>query len=457
MVNTDGSNSGPDDSDRRDEEIDGFPIVGIGASAGGLEAFKRLLQALPADPGMAFVLIPHLDPEHRSLMAEILTRISAMPVLEVNDEPLIERNHVYVIPPNRTMLVTDGHLKLTPREALHGQHRSIDAFLRSLAENQTDHAIGVILSGTGTDGTLGLEAIKAQGGITFAQDDSAQQDSMPRSAVAAGCVDFVLPPEAIAAELARIARHPYVALGNGPPAEAVIIGEALPANEFNKVLQLLQQATGVDFSGYKATTLKRRIERRMLLQGIEGLDDYLRLLQAETSELQNLSRDVLISVTAFFREPECFDTIKRQILPEIFRKRTGNAPVRMWVPGCASGEEAYSLAIIIAEFASEQGIEVPTQIFATDLNEQSIGKARLGLYSKNIQEDVSRTAKPVFCRNRRWVSGGEAHSRNVRLRPAKRLGRPTVLTARPDKLPQSAHLSGTGFPKALAAIAPLRH
>ena len=386
MENENSSNSGVAASSK--SQVPKFPIVGIGASAGGLEAFKQLFQALASDLEMAFVLIPHLDPEHRSLMPEILTRVTSMPVMQVTDEPLIERNHVYVIPPNRTMLLTDGHLKLVPREALQGQHRSIDAFLRSLAEDQTHHAIGIILSRTGTDGTLGIEAIKAEGGITFAQDDSAQHNSMPRSAVAAGCIDFVLAPDGIAEELARIARHPYVAHEDRPAPE-VVSKESPAESDLSKILRLLHDTTGVDFTGYKSTTLYRRITRRMLLHRIEELGDYVHMLQIDGDELQSLCRDVLISVTAFFRDAACFETIKHKVLPEIFRDRSRTEPVRVWVPGCSSGEEAYSLAITISEFAAEQEVKVPVQIFATDLNEHSITKARLGLYSKNIAQDVS--------------------------------------------------------------------
>ncbi len=364
-----------------------FPIVGIGASAGGLVAFKQLLQALPTDLGMAFVLIPHLAPEHRSLMAEILSRETPMPVLEVHDEPLIEHNKVYVIPPNRTMLLANGHLKLVPREELQGQHRSIDAFFRSLAEDQSNRAIGIILSGTGNDGTLGAEAIKAGGGITFAQDESAQQDSMPRSAIASGCVDFVFAPEEMATELARIANHPYLVTTS--PAQEALSAQTGSENDSRKILGLLYDNTGIDFSGYKSTTLYRRMMRRMLLRRLEKPSEYVRLLETDSGELQSLCRDLLISVTAFFRDPACFDTLKREILPEILRERARGEPIRIWVIGCATGEEAYSLAITLAELASEEGRDIPAQIFATDLNDNGVIKARIGLYSKNIVEDVS--------------------------------------------------------------------
>ncbi|MGH7779032.1 MAG: CheR family methyltransferase [Candidatus Binataceae bacterium] len=388
MANEDSTHSGVLPISVAKDQIPKFPIVGIGASAGGLEAFKLLFQALPPDLGMAFVLIPHLDPEHSSLMPEILTRMTSMPVTQVTDELQIERNHVYVIPPNRTMLLVNGHLKLMPREGLRGQPRSIDVFLRSLAEDQKHQSIAIILSGTGSDGTLGVEAVKAEGGITFAQDDSAQQNSMPRSAAAAGCIDFVLAPEGIAAELARIARHPYLGVGDSPR-QQIISEESLAESDLNKILQLLHDTTGVDFIRYKSVTFLRRITRRMVLHRIEDLAGYFRKLEIDADELQSLYRDLLISVTAFFRDASCFDTIKQKLLPEVFRGRSRSEPVRVWVLGCSSGEEAYSLAITISEFTAEQGIKVPVQIFATDLNEHSIMKARLGLYSKNIVQDVS--------------------------------------------------------------------
>ncbi|OWK43133.1 chemotaxis protein CheB [Fimbriiglobus ruber] len=365
-----------------------FPIVGIGASAGGLDAFKQLLQALPADTGAAFVLVQHLAPTHVSMLADILARSTTMPVVEVKDEPRVTPNCVYVIPPNRTMVMIDGHLRLLPREEGRGQHRPVDAFLRSLAEQDSHQAVGVILSGTGTDGTFGLAAIKAEGGITFAQDGTAQQDGMPKSAIAAGCVDFILPPDEIAAELARIGRHPYVT--PDPPGPLAAAGnEPLPSAAVGNVLQLLHKTTGVDFRNYRSTTLYRRITRRMLLHKLDGLDEYLRLLRSDAAEVQSLYRDILISVTAFFRDPQSIDALKTTVFPALLKGRTRNEPVRVWVLGCSTGEEAYSIAIAIAECVADRGTQVPAQIFATDLNEHGIAKARAGLYAKNIVQDVS--------------------------------------------------------------------
>ena len=361
-----------------------FPIVGVGASAGGLEAFTQMLSALPVDTGMAFVLVQHLAPTRASLLAEILSRTTAMPVMEVQEELRVAPNHVYVIPPDRNMVISQDTLQLLPRQEGRGQNRPIDVFFRSLAEHQKHQAIGVILSGTATDGTLGLEEIKAEGGITFAQDDTAQQDSMPCSAVASGCVDFVLPPDEIAREIDRIARHPYVA--PVPPAKGTA-----PAGDpdLRKILETVRRGTGVDFSQYKASTLHRRIARRMVVHRIDGLQDYARFLRKNPDEVATLYRDMLINVTSFFRGPETFEALKTKILPKLFKDRSRHEPLRIWVPGCSTGEEAYSLAIICAELAEARGKPAAVQIFATDLNGAAIDKARAGVYEKSIEHDVS--------------------------------------------------------------------
>jgi two-component system, chemotaxis family, CheB/CheR fusion protein len=361
-----------------------FPIVGVGASAGGLEAFSQLLHALPVDTGMGFVLVQHLSPTRPSLLAEILSRTTAMPVEEVRDEPRVEPNHVYVIPPDRDMIVAAGKLHLLPRHDARGQHLPIDYFLRSLAADQKHQAIGVILSGTATDGTLGLEEIKAEGGITFAQDDTAQQSSMPRSAIASGCVDFVLPPDEIGREVGRIARHPYVA-------QAAPAGRKTPKADldFIRILATVRRVTGIDFTQYKISTLYRRITRRTVLLKMEGLREYARFLAKNPGEAEALYRDILINVTSFFRNPEMFEQLKAEVFPRLFKDRSRHEPVRIWVVGCSTGEEAYSLAIACAEFAEAGGSRAPVQIFATDLNGTGIDKARAGVYSQAITQDVS--------------------------------------------------------------------
>ena len=310
-----------------------FPIVGIGASAGGVEAFSQILRALPADTDMGFVLILHLDPTHASLLTEILSRATSMPVSEVTDQMAVEPNHVYVIPPGVNMDITRGILRLSPRTHLRGQQRTIDHFLQSLAEDQHHRAIGVILSGSATDGTLGLEAIKAEGGLTFAQDETAQHGSMPKSAVAAGCVDLVLPPAAIAQEIARISRHPFLARETEEQVEAV-------EPSLKHVLDQLRGVTGVDFSQYKRNTLYRRIVRRAVLHQMEALKDYAQFLQSNPAEVEALFQDVLINVTSFFRNPGAFDVLKTRVFPALTRDRSRHDPLRLWVIGCSTGEEA---------------------------------------------------------------------------------------------------------------------
>lgn len=389
-----------------------FPIVGIGASAGGLEAFSQLLHHLPADTGLAFVLVQHLDPAHESALTDLLARTTTMPVCEVTNNLIVKPNHVYVIPPNADLALNGGQLRLLPRHQTAGAPRAIDFFLQSLAQDRHDQAIGVILSGTASDGTLGLEAIKAECGITFAQDESAKYDSMPRSAIAAGSVDFVLSPENIARELARIASHPCVkggrllssansAASQSAQAESAFPGQLAfssaepgrgrPAAEepdFKKVLLLLRSHSGVDFSLYKPSTIERRIFRRMVLNKSETLAAYASSLRGNDNELDALYADVLISVTSFFRNPEAFAALKRRAFPRLLQPPREGA-LRVWVPGCSTGQEAYSLAMAYLEFCEHHSRAPKLQVFATDLNEALLDKARRGLYAKNLLLEVS--------------------------------------------------------------------
>ena len=387
----------------------GCPIVGIGASAGGLEAFTQLLKRLPGDTGLGFVLVQHLDPQHPSALAHLLARATAMPVREVTNNLRVEPNHVYVIPPNTNLGIARGVLRLLPRAQNRTALRSIDLFFEALAQDQRERAIGVILSGTATDGTLGLEAIKAAGGLTFAQDDSARYDSMPRSAVAAGCVDAVLSPENIAKQLTQIARHPYVA-GRTPrlPALANRImrpvapgGTAIPPerategaadrsdhNAFNKILLLLHNHSGVDFSLYKTPTIHRRITRRAVLNQKENLTAYAASLRGNAQELDALYADALINVTSFFRNPDAFAVLKQKVFSKLLQQ-DGDDPLRAWVLGCSTGQEAYSLAMAFAECAEKAPRPRKLQVFATDLNNANLDKARHGFYAKNLVLDVS--------------------------------------------------------------------
>jgi len=363
-----------------------FPVVGVGASAGGLEAFTQLFRHLPPDPGMAFVLIQHLAPAHESMLTELLSKTTAMPVKEVKDGMNVEPNNVYVIPPDSEMVIFHGVLHLTPREKARGQYMPVDSFLRSLSQDRRNNAIAVIMSGSGSDGSMGIRAVKGEGGIVFAQDETSKYDGMPKSAIATDCVDFVLPPDKIAAELLRIRRHPYLAaVRSGETAQIMPEQE----NDLNKIFIMLRLAKGVDFTSYKRSTIMRRINRRLLLQKIDGIDKYAAFLRKNPSEMETLYQDVLINVTSFFREPDAFEALKRSVFPRIVNKATGDAPVRIWVPACSTGEEAYSIAMTLAEYMDENKISRPVQLFATDIDDMAVEKARRGIYSENIVKDVS--------------------------------------------------------------------
>ena len=333
---------------------------------------------------MAFVLIQHLDPKHESQLPEVLSRTTAMPVLAVTDRLRVEPDHVYVIPPNADMTIGGGVLTLTPRARVDA-YRPIDHFFRSLARERGGRVIGVVLSGTGSDGTLGLRAIKAEDGIAFVQDEkSAKHAGMPESARAVA--DFVLPPAGIARELVRIAGHPYV---NQSLPSAAGPGPAEGAADVSAVLRVLRTATGVDFSQYKAASVRRRIARRMLVQKIDDLGTYASYLRHTPHEAQALCDDILIKVTAFFRDPEGFEALRRSVFPSLVKERAADEPIRIWVPGCATGEEAYSLVICLMEFLEETDSHIPIQMFATDLSADAISRARAGMFPASIENEVA--------------------------------------------------------------------
>jgi two-component system CheB/CheR fusion protein len=362
-----------------------FPIVAIGASAGGLEAMTTFLDALPADTGMAYVYVQHLDPSHESMLPEILAWHTKMTVLHAKHLLPIKKNHLFIIPPNKNMAIIDGVLTLKPREAKPSIHMPIDKFFISLAEKQKDGAIGIVLSGNANDGTLGLRAIKTAGGFTFAQDESAKFQSMPKSAFAEGVVDMVLPPKKIAEELRRIsANKDFIT-----KVFSEDVADDLPVEDFDAIISLLKKATGVDFKNYKVNTIQRRILRRLLLQKFETLKEYARYLKQNTNEIQALYQDLLINVTAFFRDPDAVEYLKKTILPKILKSKKASEATRMWVPACSSGEEAYSLAMILTEIAGDSISHTPIQIFASDLSDQAIAKARIGLYSKADLQGVT--------------------------------------------------------------------
>ena len=362
----------------------GFAIVGLGASAGGLEAFEQFFSQMPPKSGLAFVLVSHLDPGHVSILTEILQRSTAMPVLEAEDQMLVVPDTVYVIPPNRDMAIFRGALQLSVPEEPRGQRMPIDAFLRSLAEDQGERAVGIVLSGTGTDGSLGLRAVLGAGGVTLVQEPgTAKYDGMPSSAIKAGYATHVLPvekmPAALVAGVRKHVVHP----------DAHLPSTQVPPGGMNRLLSLLRTATGHDFSLYKKSTIGRRIERRMAQHELTDVEVYSRYLKEHPAEAQALVKELLINVTSFFRDPEAFVVLKQEILPQLFADKPVDYVFRVWVAGCASGEEAYSIAMLLREFMDETEREFKVQIYATDLDDDAIAVARAGLYPPNVAADLS--------------------------------------------------------------------
>ena len=371
-----------------------FPVVALGASAGGLEAFTRVLRRLPADTGMAFVLIQHLAPQHISQLSSLLARETSMPVIEVEHGTPVQPNHVFVIPPNKLMSISRGLLDLAPRLESTGVPMPIDHFFRSLARDQRGGAIGVVLSGMDSDGALGLQAIREEGGLAIAQsEDSAKFAGMPHNAAGAGPVDLILPPEAIAGELARIGRQPpaiqELTRGTGD-------GEPPDDRQLNTILALLRKATGIDFREYRRGVLRRRIARRMLLQRQSGLEQYAAHLRTNDPELMALYEDILINVTSFFRDPDTFRALENQILPALLRNASPNAPIHVWVPGCSTGQEVYSVAMCLIESVSKLGSPVAIQLFGTDLSERVLLKARSAVYQENELAPLSDERRRRF-------------------------------------------------------------
>ena len=391
-------------TDPPDSGSPSFPVVGIGASAGGLSAFKKFFSHMPADSGMAFVLVPHLAPTHESLMVELLARQTTMPVCEAADGMPIEPNRVYIIPPNKYLAIAEGRLQLSTPAKNHGAQTAIDFFFRSLAAEKHERAIGVILSGTSSHGTLGLKEIKLVGGMVMAQQpETAEYDQMPRSAIATGLVDFVLPPEQMPDALVEYAHHPYVN-GNLEPT-----AEEAAREQLGRVLAVLKARTKYDFRSYRKNMLLRRVQRRMGLCHIEQIQDYLDYLRENPDEVTKLYKDLLIGVTGFFRDPEAFQVLQERVIPDLI-ERSGrsdsnlspavsakygpmdSAPprtIRVWTPACATGEETYTLAMLFIEQFTEAKHMADIQIFATDIDEQALETARQGIYSDNSTAEIS--------------------------------------------------------------------
>lgn len=359
-----------------------FPIVGIGASAGGLEALEEFFRHTPANSGMAFVLVQHLDPNHASLLTEILQRTTAMKVIEAQDQQSVAANCVYVIPPNRDMAIFHGKLQLSIPNEPRGHRMAIDAFLRSLAEDQQENAIGIILSGTGSDGTLGLRAILGVGGFTLVQEPtSAKYDGMPFSAIQAGYATHILPVEKMSASLMSGIRN-FIARPETPVATKAV-------GSISRILMQLRSSTGHDFALYKKSTITRRIERRMLQHNIEDTEVYARYLKENPAEVQILFKELLINVTSFFRDTEAFTVLEKDILPNLCKDKPDGYVFRVWVSGCATGEEAYSIAILLRELMDRTQQQFKVQMYSTDLADEAISIARAGFYPPNIAQDVS--------------------------------------------------------------------
>ncbi|HWG21545.1 MAG TPA: CheR family methyltransferase [Terracidiphilus sp.] len=363
-----------------------YPVVGFGASAGGLQAFREILETLDPETGMSFVLVTHLAPSQKSFLSEIIERYTQMPVVSIEDGQRPLPNHVYVLLPNQSLTIREGVLRVEPPSATERFPKTIDKFFHSLAADQKNHAIGVILSGADGDGALGLKAIKGEGGILLVQSpDSAVQSGMPRSSIASDHVDMVIPPGEIALELGRLALQ-----FTRPDVRSLEQGTIAPDDEqsYQRILQMLRGMSGLDLRLYKPETIRRRIARRMLLLHMDHLSSYLRFLQAHGNEVQILQEDVLINVTRFFRDTSFWQSLRAMVLPALLQDRA-EKPVRVWCAGCSTGEEAYSLAINILEYLSEFSLDTPVQIFGTDASEQSIEIARIAVYPETIATEVS--------------------------------------------------------------------
>jgi two-component system CheB/CheR fusion protein len=389
----------------------GVPIVGIGASAGGLAAFEAFFSGMPADAdtGAAFVLVQHLAPDHKSILAELVRRYTRMQVFEVVDGMKVQPNCTYIIPPNRDMAFLHGALTLLGPSAPRGLRLPVDFFFRSLALDQRDRAICIVLSGTGSDGTLGVRAIKGEGGMVMAQTlESTEYNGMPRSAIDTGLVDYVLPPAEMPRQLMLYIAHAFGGLPR-PAAPATPVAH----DGLQKVFVLLRSQTGHDFTDYKRNTILRRIERRMAVHQIDLLDAFVRYLQQTPSEVDALFRDLLIGVTNFFRDPEAFATLEKQAIPQLFDDKPAGATIRVWVPGCSTGEEAYSIAILLQERMEALKRSFKVQVFATDIDSRAVGHARAGVYPTSIVADVNQERLGRFFAEEPQGDGFRVH-KNIR-------------------------------------------
>jgi chemotaxis methyl-accepting protein methylase/signal transduction histidine kinase len=361
------------------KQKDSFHVVGVGASAGGLRALIQLFEHIPSDIGMAFVLVQHLDPTKKSLLPQTLARPTTLPIIEITDGTKVKPNHIYTMPSESYITIKGNVLQLTPRKKRFGFQNPIDSFFQSLAKYHGKDAIGIILSGTGSDGTAGIQAIKGNGGGTFAQDDSAQFKDMPRSAIDSGSVDFILPPDGIAPALIQISREIKSGPAKSKPEE----------DNIGAVLTLLKTKSGIDFLQYRQTTVNRCIQRRMFLNHVATAKDYTEFLKQNPIEVEALYKDMLIHVTSFFREPDQYEALKKSVFPAMLKNKSPKRPFTVWVPGCASGEEVYSIAIALQEFFASKAIRPTTRILGTDIAKSAIAQASKGVYKESIAKHIS--------------------------------------------------------------------
>ncbi|MBC8018809.1 MAG: chemotaxis protein CheR, partial [Verrucomicrobia bacterium] len=367
----------------------GFPIVGIGASAGGLAAFEAFFSGMTAaadkPPDMAFVLVQHLAPDYKSILTDLIRRYTPMQVFEVEDGVVVRPNCVYIIPPNHDMAFLNGTLNLMEPALPRGQRLPIDFFFRSLAQDQHERAICIVLSGTGSDGTLGMRAVKGEGGMVMAQlPETTEFDSMPRNAIDTGLVDYIVPADEMATHLIAYASHPH-----GTNARSSHLAFPKAEGFLNKIFILLRSQTGHDFSMYKRSTVNRRIERRMAVHQIDDLGSYVLFLQKTPVEVEALFRDLLIGVTNFFRDPAAFAELEAKVIPRLFTNKPDSATIRVWICGCSTGEEAYSIVILLQEQMEKLKKTYNLQLFATDIDSRAVNQARKGLYPASICADVS--------------------------------------------------------------------
>jgi two-component system CheB/CheR fusion protein len=427
-------------------------IVGIGASAGGLEALEELFRNMPADTGLAFLVVTHLHPGHKSLLPELLAKITEMPVLAGADDLEVEPNHIYVGLPGGQLSIRDGRLRRMDKDQSHSPKMPINFFLRSLAQDQRERAVCIILSGTGSDGTLGLQEIKAQAGLVMVErPQSAKHSGMPASAIATGMADFVLAPAAMPEQLIRYIRAPFLSEA-ATDMEPHVVAEG-PLQE---IFALLRRRTGHDFSEYKSNTIHRRIARRMNVHQIESHEQYVRYLRESPDEIDVLFKELLINVTNFFRDPQAWDAL-RTSLAALVGSRPDGSTLRVWVPGCSSGEEVFSIAILLHECmdAAERQLEV--QIFGTDLDSTAIDKARTGLFEEGIADDLTpQRLSTFFYQGEGRLSYPQGYSRHDGVRAAECHQGSTVYPDGPYFLSQPADLPQCEHTKEAFAHVPLR-